>query len=411
MGCNSTVRLGDVIRLEDAKREPISARRRNERKGTYPYFGAQGVVDHLNDYTYEGEYLLVAEDGENLRSRKQPIANAVSGRFRGNNHAHVLRGTERCNLIYLRHLLNSMDISGYITGSTQPKLSQFNLLNITMALPDIDTQNVISFLLKSFDEKISLNNRLNGYLEELADSLFQDMFARQADNATLADVASVTMGQSPAGASYNEKGVGAVFYQGRGEFGWRFPTQRLFTTAPKRMAAVNDVLMSVRAPVGDLNVAYEDCCIGRGLAAISSDHHSFCLYLMRSLKRKLDAFNGEGTVFGSINGKALKGLPVYAPPASAIEAFEAKASPIDKLISTNEAENRKLEKMRDTLLPKLMSGEIDVSKVDLTQLNSHLVPPMRDDATRAPPHVISARFAISRIPSSRPFIKPFDNPI
>lgn len=147
---------------------------------------------------------------------------------------------------------------------------------------------------------------LNGYLEELADSLFQDMFARQADNATLADVASVTMGQSPAGASYNEKGVGAVFYQGRGEFGWRFPTQRLFTTAPKRMAAVNDVLMSVRAPVGDLNVAYEDCCIGRGLAAISSDHHSFCLYLMRSLKRKLDAFNGEGTVFGSINGKALK---------------------------------------------------------------------------------------------------------
>ena len=198
------------------------------------------------------------------------------------------------------------------------------------------------------------------------------MFARQADNATLADVASVTMGQSPAGASYNEKGVGAVFYQGRGEFGWRFPTQRLFTTAPKRMAAVNDVLMSVRAPVGDLNVAYEDCCIGRGLAAISSDHHSFCLYLMRSLKRKLDAFNGEGTVFGSINGKALKGLPVYAPPASAIEAFEAKASPIDKLISTNEAENRKLEKMRDTLLPKLMSGEIDVSKVDLTQLNSHL---------------------------------------
>lgn len=217
-----------------------------------------------------------------------------------------------------------------------------------------------------------MGGSLNGYLEELADSLFQDMFAHQADNATLADVASVTMGQSPVGASYNEKGVGTVFYQGRGEFGWRFPTQRLFTTAPKHMAAVNDVLMSVRAPVGDLNVAYEDCCIGRGLAAISSGHHSFCLYLMRSLKRKLDAFNGEGTVFGSINGKALKGLPVYAPPASAIEAFEAKASPIDKLISTNEAENRKLEKMGDALLPKHMSGEIDVSKVDLTQLNSHL---------------------------------------
>lgn len=92
MGCRATVRLGDVVRLEDAKREPISARQRAERKGIYPYFGAQGIVDHLNDYTYEGEYLLVAEDGENLRSRKQPIANAASGRFRVNNHAHVLGG-------------------------------------------------------------------------------------------------------------------------------------------------------------------------------------------------------------------------------------------------------------------------------------------------------------------------------
>lgn len=164
MGCNSTVRLGDAIRLEDARREPISARRRAERKGVYPYYGAQGVVDYLNDYTYEGDYLLVAEDGENLRSRKQPIANAASGRFRVNNHAHVLGGTERCSLTYLRYLLNSMDISGYVTGSTQPKLSQSNLLDMTVVLPDIDTQNSIAFLLGAFDEKIALNNRLNGYL-------------------------------------------------------------------------------------------------------------------------------------------------------------------------------------------------------------------------------------------------------
>ena len=213
---------------------------------------------------------------------------------------------------------------------------------------------------------------LNGYLEELADSLFRDMFGGQGDNATLADVAAITMGQSPAGDSYNEEGVGAVFYQGRGEFGWRFPMQRLFTTEPRRTASADDVLMSVRAPVGDLNVAYEDCCIGRGLAAISSEHHSFCLYLMRSLKKKLDAFNGEGTVFGSINGRALNGLSIYAPPSGAINSFETRISPVDKLVRTNEAENRNLEALRDSLLPKLMTGEIDVSKIDLTRLNSHL---------------------------------------
>lgn len=372
MGCRATVRLGDVIRLEDAKREPISARQRAERKGIYPYFGAQGVVDHLNDYTYEGEYLLVAEDGENLRSRKQPIANAASGRFRVNNHAHVLGGTEKCNLIYLLHLLNSTDISGYVTGSTQPKLSQSNLLDITVALPDIDTQNAIASLLNSFDKKISLNNQLNGYLEELADGMFRRHFGGLTDNATLADFANVTMGQSPAGSSYNEAGIGTIFYQGRAEFGWRYPTQRLSTTEPKRMAKAGDVLMSVRAPVGDLNLAYEDCCIGRGLAAIHCDYPSYGLYLMRSLHKKLDAYNGEGTVFGSINGKALNGLPIALPNNAAIRAFEKEAAPIDTQIRNNEVESRVLVTLRDTLLPKLMSGEIDVSKVDLTQLNSHL---------------------------------------
>ena len=180
------------------------------------------------------------------------------------------------------------------------------------------------------------------------------------------------MGQSPAGSSYNEDGVGTIFYQGRAEFGWRYPTQRLCTTEPKRMAKAGDVLMSVRAPVGDLNLAYEDCCIGRGLAAVHCDYPSYAFYLMRSLHKKLDAYNGEGTVFGSINGRALKGLPVALPGAATLREFEEEAAPIDAQIRSNEAESRSLAVLRDALLPKLMSGEIDVSKVDLTQLNSHL---------------------------------------
>ena len=257
------------------------------------------------------------------------------------------------------------------TGTTNMSLSRSDFLAWKLP-PFTPTHDSLISLFESIESKIALNNRLNGYLEELADSLFRDMFGGQGDNATLADVAAITMGQSPAGDSYNEEGVGAVFYQGRGEFGWRFPMQRLFTTEPRRTASADDVLMSVRAPVGDLNVAYEDCCIGRGLAAISSEHHSFCLYLMRSLKKKLDAFNGEGTVFGSINGRALNGLSIYAPPSGAINSFETRISPVDKLVRTNEAENRNLEALRDSLLPKLMTGEIDVSKIDITRLNSHL---------------------------------------
>lgn len=206
---------------------------------------------------------------------------------------------------------------------------------------------------------------INGYLEELADSLFKRRFGGLPDNASLSDTADITMGQSPVGSSYNEDGVGTVFYQGRAEFGWRYPSQRLSTTEPKRMARCGDVLMSVRAPVGDLNIAFEDCCIGRGLAAIHSEHPSFCLYLMRSLHGKLDAFNGEGTVFGSINGRALKSLPIALPETREIQAFEKEAFPIDALIRDNELQSRFLVALRDALLPRLMSGEIDVSKVAL----------------------------------------------
>ena len=207
----------------------------------------------------------------------------------------------------------------------------------------------------------------------MCDAVFSEQFGGIEDNAVLSDVADITMGQSPSGKSYNEDGGGTVFYQGRGEFGWRYPTQRLFTTEPKRMAKEGDVLMSVRAPVGDLNVAYEDCCIGRGLAAIHSQYPSYCLYLMRSLGKKLDAYNGEGTVFGSINGKALNGLKVGLPDVDAIKTFEAFAHPIDLQIRSNVTEERCLATMRDALLPKLMSGEIDVSHVELpTQPNNHL---------------------------------------
>lgn len=108
------------------------------------------------------------------------------------------------------------------------------------------------------------------------------------------------MGQSPKGTSYNEIGNGIVFYQGRADFGNRFPSIRLFTTEPSRYAEPHSVLLSVRAPVGDINIAVEKCCIGRGLASIYSKtgHQSFVLYTMFSLKKELDKFNSEGTVFG-----------------------------------------------------------------------------------------------------------------
>lgn len=257
------------------------------------------------------------------------------------------------------------------TGSVVNNLKSDTVKAIKIALPTLVEQKRIAEVLSMFDDKIKCNEEINKNLEQQAQAIYQQMFIDNASSewkkGTLSDIANITMGQSPSGSSYNEHGNGIIFFQGRAEFGFRFPTVRLYTTEPKRMACANDTLMSVRAPVGDLNVAHTDCCIGRGLAAIHSknNHQSFVLYTMFSLKKQLGVFNGEGTVFGSINRNSLNEMPLVIPSNEKLEEFEVLVAPMDATIRNNYDEIFRLEQLRDTLLPKIMTGELDVSNLDL----------------------------------------------
>lgn len=257
---------------------------------------------------------------------------------------------------------------------------------IEVLVPEKVTQQRIAQLLSSLDDKIELNAQINHNLEEQAKAIFKSWFVdfepfqngKFVDSelgkipegwrvGTLNEIADITMGQSPQGASYNENAVGTVFYQGRAEFTDRFPSRRLFTTEPKRMANAGDVLLSVRAPVGDLNIANEPCCIGRGLAAIHAKNGfaSFIFYTMQALKTELEKYNGEGTVFGCINKDSLSSQKVIIPPRNIIADFESIASSLDCQYFVDFNENIHLAQLRDTLLPKLMSGEIDVSEEEI----------------------------------------------
>ena len=256
-------------------------------------------------------------------------------------------------------------------GTKMPRGDKTSIMRYQVPAIDISTQRRIASILRSLDDKIELNTAINNNLEQQAQAIYQQMFIDNARSnwaeGTLSDIADITMGQSPSGSSYNEDGTGTIFFQGRAEFGFRFPSVRLYTTEPKRMARSNDTLMSVRAPVGDLNVAHTDCCIGRGLAAIHSknNHQSFVLYTMFSLKKQLDVFNGEGTVFGSINRNSLNEMPILIPSSEKLDEFEALVSPMDAAIRNNYDEICRLEQLRDSLLPQLMSGELDVSDIDI----------------------------------------------
>ena len=287
--------------------------------------------------------------------------------------------------LWMYYWLKSTKATEYIksrlSGSTQQYITLSSLRDFPISIPEIDIMRLITGILSSLDAKIETNNKLNEKLEEMAQAIFKSWFVdfepfkdkpfhetelgmipEGWEVGSLSDIATITMGQSPRGTSYNENGEGIIFYQGRTEFGFRFPSIRLYTTAPSRFAEVGSTLMSVRAPVGDINMALLRCCIGRGVASIKSncDCDSYIYYLMKSLKKRFDIYNGEGTVFGSVGRDTLRGLLITIPPSSVISDFEMNISKIDSRIKTNELESQRLASLRDTLLPRLMSGELIV---------------------------------------------------
>ena len=178
----------------------------------------------------------------------------------------------------------------------------------------------------------------------------------------LSDCCEITMGQSPPGDTYNEAGDGLPFYQGKTDFGFRFPGRRVYCSAPTRQASIGATLISVRAPVGSVNIAREVCSIGRGIAALKSRHSadSFVYYLVGTLQRVFESYNSEGTVFGAINGKDLASIQIVAPSTEAIAAFNSQCLPMDESIQSNTLETEYLTTIRDALLPKLISGEIRI---------------------------------------------------
>lgn len=287
----------------------------------------------------------------------------------------VIRANDKVNSRYLYHLLTSPEIVKLLQqlaetrSGTFPQITFTQVANIQIKLPTIPAQNKIASFFDALDRKIELNRLTNQTLETIAQTLFKEMCLPKSDElpdgwriGKLSEVVSINMGQSPSGSSFNQDGNGVVFFQGKAEFGFRFPTIDKYTTEPKKYANKFDTLLSVRAPVGTVNIATEKCSIGRGLAAISgfNDTWSFTLHLLKSLSTKFEMYNGEGTVFGSINRTDLENIEIVIPSKETINSFELTGKSLDELVYKNELETQSLVVLRDSLLPKLMKGEIAI---------------------------------------------------
>jgi type I restriction enzyme S subunit len=304
-------------------------------------------------------------------------------------------------LSYLTHPIIKSYIESFNAGGSRRAITKGHIESFRIALPPLAEQRAIAHILGTLDDKIELNQRMNETLEAMARALFKLWFvdfepvrAKVDGEQPLSDgdcgiavlfanafaAASgeevprgwrvglfgddfdVRMGQSPPGETYNLLGDGSLFFQGCADFGFRYPTARVYCTAPTRWAEPGDTLVSVRAPVGSINMAAQRCCVGRGVAAIrhKTGSRSYTYYAMASLDNVFARFEAEGTVFGSISKRGLTGVECLIPPTEVVHEFEQLVFPLDQSIEHNERQSQTLTAIRNALLPKLLSGQIRV---------------------------------------------------
>ena len=383
-------RFDEVTVNFDRKRIPLSSKQRAERHGCYRYYGAQGVIDYVDDYIFDGTYLLIAEDGENLKSQKQNIAQIAKGKFWVNNHAHIVQTNELCDLRYLYYLINSMDLSGYITGSAQPKLSQANLNAVVLELPNIEEQKKIVSILSALDDKIALNNRINDNLKqqisEIYKAWYQDFVC--ADNLP---IIKTEYGEIPEGWHYKQLGElcrsvsvthkfdkEQLIFLNTGDIeNGRFlhanymPVNEMPGQAKKTIAP-GDILYSEIRPINK-HFAYvdfpaKDYVVSTKLMVIrtiSFDSLRLYQYLTSTdvlMELQMQAESRSGT-FPQIRFENVSKLPILIADEKTEAKFISILHTAYKQIDHNHKENNKLAELRDTLLPKLVAGEINDFKI------------------------------------------------
>lgn len=393
-------RLGDLCDVKGGKRLPKNCFL-IERKTSHPYLR----VKDFGTLCINKEYLMYIDD-ETFQTIKNytisindiyisiagtiglvgKIDSSLDGANLTENAAKLtIKDSSKFDRDFLMYYLHSQfgqhQISMQTVGSTQPKLALSRIKDIVVSMPAINEQRKIAQVLLYIDRKIQLNNHINKTLEELAQTIFKSWFIdfepfqdgefeeselgmipKGWRKGHLAEIAEINMGQSPSSDTYNAKGVGVPFYQGVRDFGSRFPGISVYCMDPKKIANPGEVLLSIRAPVGELNIASSRCCIGRGIASLTMKNHQencYLHYLLISNKTRWQQYE-TGSVFKAITKKVITDFPIVIPPIDVINNFNNIILRIDSMILKNHLETIILSQLRDTLLPKLISGEIRV---------------------------------------------------
>lgn len=388
--------LGELTINLDTRRKPV--KEADRKPGPYPYFGASGIVDNVDGYLFDGEHLLIAEDGENLRTKQTPIAFIANGKFWVNNHAHIVVGNGKASTQFLLYALLSTDISAYLTGAVMPKLTQGNLNRIVVPCPPVKIQQQITSLLGALDDRITLLRKTNTTLEAIAQALFKSWFvdfdpiraklAGQApegmDESTAAlfpdgfeksalgavprgwrvgsiyEIAQVTYGAPFASSRFSLQKVGRPLIRIR-DLKDESPTVYTEEVHPKgRLVLPGEIVVGMdgefRAYLWGGEPAWlnQRLCLFSPLGDASS---AFVRHSIIPLLAEVEASETATTVI-HLGKNDIDRFKVLIPDGSVLGAFREIADPIYARIVQSKLMASTLSALRDTLLPRLISGQL-----------------------------------------------------
>lgn len=277
------------------------------------------------------------------------------------------------SLSSIRNFANSI-----ASGSAQPDLPHSTFKKIRIWLPQITSQKKIAKILDQYELLIENNNKRIRLLEQMAENLYKEWFVRfrfpgyegvEFENGLpkdwkierLSDIVDIIMGQSPKSENYNTNCEGLPFHQGVGSYGDFYLIDDIYSTKGNRIAEANSIIFSVRAPVGRINITLNKIILGRGVASINSvkGYNAYLLWMLKNQFQQEDII-GNGSIFASVTKKDLFGFKILMPNENLIQKFDSIASGIESVMRKISLINRNLEKQRDMLLPRLMSGKLEV---------------------------------------------------
>ena len=370
-------KLGDLIEIFNNKRVPLSAKQREGLEKIYPYYGAQGIVDYVDDYIFDGKYILIAEDGENLKSNNKSICTLATGKYWVNNHAHIIKGNEGTNTDFLYYKLNSINFAPYITGSAQPKLNKENLLNIELYIPSKEHQDKIAKVLTLLDQKIQINNQINQELEAMAKTLYDYWFVQfdfpdQNGKPYKSSGGKIVYNpelkrEIPEGWGVTKVGELQIATGKRdANFGTENGKYDFWTTANSPIKADEFSFEGKAILIAGNGNFYVNFTEGKFEAyqrtyVIQSEDENMLIFMymacLQSVEKLRKGSNGsiiKYITIGDVNN-------ISSPyNKKVVDEFVRIYSPLIDLISKNKIQNQELNQLRDWLLPMLMNGQVKV---------------------------------------------------